>query len=319
MSGLAESIEAAIGGRPPQVQGKDQYLADNETQAVELIRHSASQGRLASATIRGQEQPKQSGLEDAITAALNSPTEAPQRQQAQAAPASEAATASGQEDRQRVARMGEHLGPIKGMAETAAEMVSGIGTNIVGGWRGLAELARGGSLKDAVEAVHGQDENALARTYEPQTKEGQVGSQIMSSGYNPINWPGAVIKASAANAVDKTGSPLLGAGIETGGNALLLGLPGLAGKTESLAKIPKPRIKGPAAELVEKPSAAGPAAEVSAAPDFTPPANATSGKALPAAEQQKRIDVLRRVGVENTRRSAVEGDLRASSDDLQQS
>lgn len=68
-----------------------------------------------------------------------------------------------------------------GAGETALNMASGIGSSIVGGWRGLAKLATGGSLDDAVKASQDIQQDY---TYQPRTGVGKLGSEILSL---PVN------------------------------------------------------------------------------------------------------------------------------------
>lgn len=211
----------------------------------------------------------------------------------------------------------------KGAGETALSMVSGIGSNIIGGWRGLAELARGGSMEDAANAVHAEVEN---RTYHPQSEEGKLGSKVMGSPYNPLNWwemgadfAGAKtaqgltavganpeVAAGTGSAV-KTGivaAPLL---LLKGGKAAAAGASAAdATATAGAEGAVKPRIK----LKVQEPAAiefaeAMPVSE--------------RGVRLPATELRRRAEVLDRVGVQRARASATEGNALAAADDFQQS
>lgn len=336
MMGLAESVEAAIG---PRNGGARPAMEEAPT-----------------------------GLAASIELALSTPVEktpvqAP-RLQANAGE-TKAGAVTGRTFKRREAPT-DSVDPVA----TGANALTAIGTSIVGGWRGMAELARGGTLADAVTAVHGEDENALARTFQPEGAGGKKGVEAMASPANPLNWAAVVAKKSGEVSQDYLGaSPGVATGIETGINAIPLVLGARAGKTniapartplsevarlpakaggeplplqgvpstvpaqtapvpskpalklvqaEETAKGPnattaaiesKPRLKGPAAELVEaKP------------PEFIEsiPA-AAEGKKLPATEQSRRADVLKRVGVERARKSAVEGDRQSAADDFQQS
>ncbi|HEX8106702.1 MAG TPA: hypothetical protein VF516_03190 [Kofleriaceae bacterium] len=253
---------------------------------------------------------------------------------------------------------------------TAANTVTGIGTSIVGGWRGMAELARGGTLEDAVQAVHGEDENALARTFEPEGAGGKKGVAAMSSPANPLNWVGVGAKKLGEVSQDLGAGPGTATTIETGINAIPLLLGGRTGRTvqvraplSEVGKLPakaggepmplqtvpagrepvpvggaapaaskpalklvpteeKPLVKNATTEAIEtKPRLKGPAAELveEKPPEFAEADEAASTKKLPLEQQQDRAALLRRVGVENVRKSALEGDKQAAADDYQQS
>lgn len=333
--GLASSIESVLGSTP--LRGKETYTASSDKDALNLIRDASRRGQLASATVNNQYK----GLADSVGEAIAS-AGAPEKAKRQAPPAE-------REGERTTLYKPENLAPIVGAAETAANVLTGVGTSIVGGWRGLATLAFGGSLDDAVKAVHGTDENAIARTYEPQTKAGQVGTEIMQSDYNPLNWYGLFANKAGevtSDVATKLGaSPNVAAGAGTAVNVginaapLIYGavkakgakpandsslpaseqaaLPEKAGGEQMpLQSVPqgsaaavegKPRLKGPPAVAVEgKP------------PEFVQEApTAAAGEKLPPTEQARRVAVLKRVGIENARRSAVEGDPLAASTDAQ--
>ncbi len=65
-----------------------------------------------------------------------------------------------------------------GPAETALNAATGIGSSIVGGFRGLAQLATGGSLQDAVKASQDTQHNY---TYEPRTGIGKLGTDALQA------------------------------------------------------------------------------------------------------------------------------------------
>ena len=111
-------------------------------------------------------------------------------------------------------------------ARAAASVVTTVGSSILGGWKGLAELARGGSIQDASNAVH---ETALEGTYRPQ--EGTLGGDVLSGWEhpaNPLNWPGMAANKAGEFTTDVAtragASPEVAAGggtaVNTGMNAL---------------------------------------------------------------------------------------------------
>lgn len=65
-----------------------------------------------------------------------------------------------------------------GAGETVANAVTGVGSSIVGGFRGLAALATGGSLADARKAVETTQQDY---TYQPRTGIGKLGSELLTA------------------------------------------------------------------------------------------------------------------------------------------
>lgn len=66
---------------------------------------------------------------------------------------------------------------ILGVGETALNAATGIGSSIVGGFRGLASLATGGSLDDARNAI---EDTQHDYTYQPRTGVGKLGSELLT-------------------------------------------------------------------------------------------------------------------------------------------
>lgn len=104
--------------------------------------------------------------------------------------------------------------------------LSGLGSSIVGGWKGLATLASGGSMEDASNAVTKFQQE---HTYQPQP--GTRSAAFVSgfgSGYNPLNWLGKVSEYAGEKTSDAVhymgASPEVSAGagtaVSTGLNAL---------------------------------------------------------------------------------------------------
>lgn len=297
MEGLAASIESALGAKKP-ISAKETYSAGSDSEALNLVRDAARRGVTASATVDGGF----SGLANSVGEALASD------------PKIESGKPKTEAKRGDTLYQEANLAPIVGLGETALHTASGIGNSIIGGWRGLATLATGGSLEDATKAVHGEDANSISKQYQPETPGGKIGAEVMGSKFNPLNWPGMALKKGGELSQDYLGaSPEVAAGLETVGNAALIAAGARAGsKVPALEKVseaeavPKPRIKGKVAEIAE--------------PEFTESVPvASEGQKLPQAEQIKRAEVLRRVGVERVRKSAVEGDRQAAADDFQNS
>lgn len=240
------------------------------------------------------------------------------------------------------------------IAETAAptevglNLVTGMASAVAGGWRGLAKIAAGGSLEEAAHAV---TDTVEAGTYQPRSTIGKAITGTLESPMNPLNWPGMAANWAGEKVTDigtKLGaSPeaaaAAGAAVNTGLNAGAMAIPFLGKKgrpvevapaqTSEAAEAGKPRVKGPAAVSVEsgespqiatgKIRVKGPAAtsvETSTPPKFAEtPTVAPEGSTLAPAVQASRREVLKRVGVENARKSAIEGDSKAASTDYQTS
>lgn len=245
---------------------------------------------------------------------------------------------------------------VDGLGSVVANQVSGIGANIVGGWRGLSTLLTGGSMDDAANNAR---DYASAHTYQPE--EGTAAArnvQSFASPANPMNYPGAVSDWAGGKVTDLTGSPTLGALVTTGGNAaaLALGLRGRAGTApvetgparpgvgvykpmalgdnptaQAFAPQPLPARAGPATVAAPAPAAAAPAA-AAITPAPRPPI-APAAAADPAAmfreinpetpiadvagERLRRAQVLKSVGIDNARESSLSGDRPGGSTDLQ--
>lgn len=136
-------------------------------------------------------------------------------------------------------------GVISGIPETMLHLGTGAVAGLGGGLNYLGTLAATGGDTDAAKAVQEATQQAL--TYQPRTKEGKAIANAADKALGLI--PAALNKAGEVTA-DATGSPLLGAAVNTGGNALLqlAGLRSLrgagaaeAGAADSLAANAAPR------------------------------------------------------------------------------
>jgi hypothetical protein len=132
----------------------------------------------------------------------------------------------------------------KMLAGSAANQVSGIGAQIIGGWRGLAALASGAGLDEASRQVHAPELSggAAAQAYEPE--EGTAGAKVIELGQSPINpmtWAGIAAHKAGDVTMDVTGSPAAAAAVETGLNAVPLVL--IKGGKEAPARA-EPKVVG---------------------------------------------------------------------------
>lgn len=180
--------------------------------------------------------------------------------------------------------------------ELGAHVVTSIGSQILGGWHGLATLASGGTLKDAAEAVTAAQERG---TYQPQGEMAQKGAEALASPYNPMNWVSLLGKKAGEVSQDLGASPAVATGIETAVNAapLLLLMKGkeAAKSGASDEKVPL--------KLVKPETAASPEPNL----DLTP------------AEQMARANTLKRIGMNEARESAITGNPKSAATDFQTS
>lgn len=96
--------------------------------------------------------------------------------------------------------------------------LTGFGSSIVGGWKGLATLAAGGSVSQATDAVTKYQQE---HTYQPEA-DTRSGSFVkgFGSGWNPLNWLGLAGNWAGEKTTDLTGSPATGAAVSTAINAV---------------------------------------------------------------------------------------------------
>jgi hypothetical protein len=147
---------------------------------------------------------------DAIANLLSQPS-SPGRQQ-ERTPAPVAPPPQSQSD--RPARRDPYVVE-KGALETAANTLTGIGSSIVGGLKGLGVTARGvyngQSLSDAaVAGGQAVTDYQQAHTYQPETPGGIAGVEAMQHPANPLTWPGHAGEYVGSRLAEATGSPALG-------------------------------------------------------------------------------------------------------------
>ena len=117
--------------------------------------------------------------------------------------------------------------------DVIAQQLTGLGSSIVGGYKGLKTLAKGGSMDDAANAVTSYQQG---HTYQPEAGSmGATATEAFNSGYNPLNWPGKAIDYAADKTAEYAG-PGAGTAVKTVGTGALLAL-GLRGKPGTTAPI----------------------------------------------------------------------------------
>jgi hypothetical protein len=110
---------------------------------------------------------------------------------------------------------GAHLTDLgKGLLEVPASVVSGTAGAATGGLAGLGSLATGGGMDNAANAVRSIQDSL---TYAPRSEFGQ---QALSSAALPAE----LLNRAGEKTAEVTGSPALGALVNTAGNAALMAL-----------------------------------------------------------------------------------------------
>ena len=113
-----------------------------------------------------------------------------------------------------------------GLGGVILHSLSGAGSSIIGGWRGLSELAQGNGVDAAADAVRDEQQN---RTFTPEAgSDADKAIKIGESGYNPLTWPGIGAHKLGSLAESLGASPGVSTAVETTANAvpLLFGLRG---------------------------------------------------------------------------------------------
>lgn len=199
----------------------------------------------------------------------------------------------------------------KALLETGANLFSGIGASAIGGlhgsWRAMMALAKGKSLQEAVnEGAKVSQEEQQNRTYIPETEGGKNLSAV-------VNYPGELIAKGVEGIGNLTGkmgaSPGVQTGIETALNAVPYALGFKGGKIPIGKMSPENAISKPDASTVLKQQF-----EKAKSPDV-----ATEGKTLSIEDQNKRAQILNRVGVDEVHDSILKGEKKVSAGDFQES
>lgn len=235
--------------------------------------------------------------------------------------------------------------------KAALSQVTGAAGSIAGGLHGLYTLATTGDSNAAAESVR-KTQDAL--TYRPE--EGTMAAHYndaLASNANPLTWIPKASDWAGEKVAEVTGSPALGAAVNVAGNVLgpgavmkgarslplrsLVARDPLAVEARiepRLADIPSigqpqvnptqlPPVTRAAAETVPRGAAvadAGPPVQSNAAAGVFPesiPDSGVRGLDLPRAEQLRRAAVMREIGLEQPRQSAITGNPKAAADDAQ--
>lgn len=206
------------------------------------------------------------------------------------------------------------------LAAPLLTQVSGIGSSIIGGWKGLAQLAQGNGLEAAANAVREEQQKG---TYQPEAgSSGEKVNQALASPYNPLNYP-AEIGGFVGNKLANAGQPELATLADVGSQvAIPIGVAkGLSmvkapvtstGYAESGLATNELPLKQPEtvpsnipADKVSVGQIAIPAVAEKYAPgQVTPEGKPTLSNLV---EQNDKTQVLNRIGLDTARKSAIEG------------
>lgn len=210
--------------------------------------------------------------------------------------------------------------------DLALRGVSNIGANILAGGRAMYDLATGSTIAQADTRAQ---KYIQEHTYQPKDALSQKLAQAADSKVNPLNWPGMAISKASDVVGEQTDSPYA-AGATTGVLQAALALTSLKGGMQPLKGTPttgwgaKPSA-APIAAATESPglTVSAPARAAPFEPQDVP--NAPGLKVdtepveggLPKAVHGDRAQILQRVGLENARDSALEGNAKNAATDFQ--
>ena len=206
------------------------------------------------------------------------------------------------------------------IASSLLTQASGIGSSIIGGWKGIAQLAQGNGLQAASNAIREEQQRG---TYQPEAGSGGAKmNQAMASPLNPLNYPAAV-GGFVGNKLAEAGQPELAAIADVGAQ---FAIPVGVAKGLSMSKgvsFPKGGYAEgnfapnelPVKQSVTVPTTI-PAEKVPAqiiqpsiAEKYSPGQVTPEGKPALAnlVEQGDKSQVLNRIGLDTARKSAIEG------------
>lgn len=213
---------------------------------------------------------------------------------------------------------------VKALTGAALRYASGIGSAIVGGYQGLRALAQGEGLDEAANTVNRYRQE---HTYQPpKGSDAEKISGALESNYNPMNWPSWVFHKAGEGTLALTNSPAAATAVETGLNAALMTAPLIKGLKGAPAASGEEGTSAAAETPTATPEPAM-ATEEAARPAYFEPQDIPGTKTpidtepveggLPDAATDSRADILRRVGIENARESALKGDAKGAATDFQ--
>lgn len=184
--------------------------------------------------------------------------------------------------------------------ETAAPIAGAIGA----GFRGLWDIASGQGLAKASQDVQSTEQNVndLVGLNKPLSESEQAGIDAAKSNWNPLNWPGLIAsKAGSGLAAlgEKVGAPpSVETALKIAPTAALSFLPVAKGAFRATAE-------GETAAAGASEGGAGAESETNAGK--ATPKTATESETAEDATPEERKAILERVGLQNMRQSALDG------------
>jgi hypothetical protein len=167
--------------------------------------------------------------------------------------------------------------------ELITHAATGALSTVVGGWKGLMELAKGNGVDAAAKAF--EDEKAAGTSPITPNSQNEDIVNALGSKYNPLNWPGMAASKAGDATLNATGSPGIATAVNAGLNAVPLIFGGVFGRGGAEA---------------EAASSVAPSVAVD-------------------ASQAAREALLKRVGLTEARTSALQADPAAAANDYQES
>lgn len=205
----------------------------------------------------------------------------------------------------------------------ADRLIGGAVRGVVGGYRGLKALITGQGTDTAAQAVTNATNDQLEA---PKGTAAEATSKAIASKYNPLNYVDEAGQWLADHSADAGAPPLLSTAIRIAPDAIasVFGLRrGMAKTSTSEAPEPPPSSsssglsasgasRAPSFEPVDIPGKPG-------IPVDTEPVEGGVGtiSKTPNAAVQERAAILSRVGIEDARRSALEGNAKDAATDFQ--
>lgn len=187
------------------------------------------------------------------------------------------------------------------------QTAAGMAAPAVGGLRGLWDIALGrGAARASADIA--STEQAMQPTARDTAQK--AGMEVAQSEWNPLNWPGIALTKSGqflGDTAERMGAPPIVSAALTAAPVAAASIYGLA-KEPYEAEVEKPSGSPPSGT----PTPAQAAPEAASPPDIAPVEGG-----LPDEAQSARAQILNRVGIQNARQSAIEGNAKDAATDYQ--
>jgi hypothetical protein len=214
----------------------------------------------------------------------------------------------------------QHGNPVDQFVQGAFDqaITSKVGA-IAGGLRGLWDLARGRGAETAASDVGATGQGAA---YQPQTGAQAAGAKIASSDWNPLNWAGIAIGKTGqflGNTAERLGAPpwlstTLDVAPAAAVSAVGLKAAGIGPGEGYVPEVERVTPEGAPSTQSVSAAATGKGALSQGAPE---PDSAPVEGGLPKDYHDERAAILQRVGLNQARESAIEGNAKDAAVDFQ--